>query len=117
MKIVVDESVSLAVALRLRAKGHDVIAIAERATAGMPDPQVFALARQENAVLITRDYGFTRSVRYPPAALPGILFIREGNLRSEDEVEIVERFLRDHEPAEFSGALVTLYRSSVRIRR
>lgn len=116
MTIVVDESVSLAVALRLRALGHSVLAIAEGATAGLADADVFTLARAQRAILITRDRGFTKPLRYAPADVGAILFIRPGNLPASDEVALVERFLTSVPLDRFAGRLVTLTREGARIR-
>jgi predicted nuclease of predicted toxin-antitoxin system len=114
--IVVDESVSLAVALRLRALGHVVLAIAEGATAGLGDAEVFALACAQRAILVTRDRGFTKPLRYAPAEVGAILFIRPGNLPASEEVGLVERFLTSIPIDRFAGRLVTLTREGARIR-
>ena len=115
MKLVVDESASLTVALRLRDLGHQVIAIAEAATSGLPDEAVFALAHKTKSILVTRDHGFTRSIRYPPSSVGAIVDIRPGNLKCDGEVRLVERFFDTHKPESFAASLVTLYRNGVKI--
>lgn len=116
MTLVIDESVSLAVALRLRALGHEVVAIAEEPTAGLSDSEVYALARARSAVLITRDRAFTKPLRYSPRELGAIVFIRPGNLRAADEVELVEHFLASVPLVRYAGRLVSLTREGARIR-
>jgi len=69
-----------------------------------------------SAILITRDSHFTNAVRYPAEKTGGIIYIRHGNLTSEEEIELVAKFLSRHSVEEFSGKLVTLYRDSVKIR-
>ena len=81
----------------------------------MLDDDVYALALREQAVLITRDYHFTNPIRFP-VGKNIIIYIRHGNLRSEEEIRMVESFLRAHDPEVFQGRLVMLYRDSVRIR-
>ena len=83
MKILVDESISFGVVAFLRNKGYQVIAIAEPATSGLKDPDVFQIVQKENAVLITRDNHFTNNFRFPSEQTTCIIFIRKGNLIAE----------------------------------
>lgn len=116
MKIVIDENVSYGVVERLRAIGYDVISISELPTRGMSDESVYSLVLQEQAILVTRDYHFTNPVRFPAEKTKAIIYIRYGNLKSEEEIKMVDKFLRSHDLETFQGKLVTLYRDSVRIR-
>ncbi len=116
MKIVLDESVSYGLGEVLRHEGHEIIAIAEASTAGNADEEVFRLACDINAVLITRDYHFTNHIRFPADKTSGIIYIRHGNLTAEEEIQLVTTFLSKHPPAEYNGLLATLYRNSVKIR-
>ena len=52
MTIVVDESVSYGIVSYLRSIGYKVIAIAEPSTSGFSDPDVFQIAKSEQAILI-----------------------------------------------------------------
>ena len=56
-------------------------------------------------------------MRFPPERLPGILYVRRGNLHTDEEVRLIERFLVTHLPEEFRGCLVTLYLDRTTIRR
>jgi len=116
MKIVLDESVSYGLGEALRHEGHEIIAIAEAATAGNTDEEVFRLVCEVKAVLITRDYHFTNHLRFPADMTSGIIYIRHGNLTSEEEIQLVAKFLSKHPSSEYSGRLATLYRDSVKIR-
>lgn len=116
MRIVLDESVSYGLAVALLRDGHQVVAIAESATSGNTDEEVFTLACNSNSILITRDYHFTNPLRYPAEKTGGIIYIRHGNLTSEEELLLVTRFLSHHSHAEFNSRLVTLHKDSVRIR-
>ncbi len=54
MKLLLDEQISGRVAERLRTRGHDVIAVAERAALrGSSDIEVFDLAQAEDRVVVT----------------------------------------------------------------
>lgn len=115
MRIVGDENVSYNVALRLQEKGYEVISIAKEKRSIL-DKDVFRLLLQKEAILITRDYHFTNPVLYPPDKTEGIIYIRIGNLSSDEELEIVENFFSTYSTEEIKGKLVTLYRKSVYIR-
>jgi predicted nuclease of predicted toxin-antitoxin system len=116
MKIVVDESVSYGVVIALREAGHNVIAIAEPSSSGITDEDIFKLAVESSAILISRDYHFTNAVRFPPDKTGGIIYIRCGNLTAAEEIAIVQKFLSVHPYEQYSGKLATLYKNSVRIR-
>ena len=116
MKIVVDENISYGVVDRLRLKGYAVISISEWPNRGVSDKEVYNLILSEQAVLITRDYHFTNPIRFPAEKTEGILYIRYGNLKSDEEVNIVENFLNAYNSQAVHGKLVTLYRDSITIR-
>jgi len=116
MKFVVDENVSYGLVERLRVGGYDAISISELAERGMSDEDIYALILKEQAILVTRDYHFTNPARFPAEKTKGIIYIRLGNLRSEEEIMMVENCLRSHDLKVFQGKLVTLYRDGMRIR-
>jgi predicted nuclease of predicted toxin-antitoxin system len=111
-----DENVSLEVRPILESIGYDVQAIALLKRRAMSDPDVFALAIKENALLVTRDRDFTNSIRFPPSQLRGILFLMDGNLSGADEAQLIKRFLTAHSPDTFRGKLVSLSPHTTRIR-
>ena len=56
MRLLLDEMISPKVAKQLRARGHDVVAVAERADlVQSADEQVLSQAAQEDRVLVTLD--------------------------------------------------------------
>jgi len=116
MKILVDENISHGLVERLRKEGHEVIAICELPDRGVSDEDIYAFILREQSVLITRDYHFTNPVRFPAEKTMGIIYVRHGNLRSEEEIAMVENFLHDHDLEVFQQKLVTLYRDSIRVR-
>ncbi|MGI8905175.1 MAG: DUF5615 family PIN-like protein [Candidatus Sumerlaeaceae bacterium] len=116
MKIVVDESVCARIPPALRELGHTVSSVAENALKGLSDTDVWELACTNNALLITRDYHFTNSVRYDPADCFGILFIKHGNITGDDEIALVCGFLANCNVAEIAGHLVSLSRHGARLR-
>jgi len=111
MKIVIDESVSYGIVSYLRNEGYSVIAIAEQHTSGFEDEEVFDIVIREQAAFFTRDHHFTNSLRFPP-----LIFIRKGNLTSDQENDLITNFLTKFDPQDYKGRLVTLYLGSAKIR-
>ena len=109
-------NISYGLVERLRMKGYEVISASELPERGMLDEDIYTLILREQAVLVTRDHHFTNPVRFPAEKTNGIIYIRHGNLKSEEEIMIVENYLRSHDLEIFQGKLVTLYRDSMRIR-
>jgi hypothetical protein len=62
-------------------------------------------------------YGLVEKLRrFPAEKTKGIIYIRHGNLKSEEEIMMVENCLRSHDLEILQGKLVTLYRDSVKFR-
>ncbi|MDI6791358.1 MAG: DUF5615 family PIN-like protein [bacterium] len=116
MKLVIDENVSYGLVTTLRSLGYEVIAIAELSDRGMKDTSIFDISGKGGAVIITRDYHFTNPFRFDPEKIGGIIYIRPGNLKSDEEIGIVVRFLQGYPFSRFKKKLVILYRDSVKIR-
>jgi len=116
MKIVVDENVSYGLVERLRMRGYDVISTSELPERGISDEDIYTLILREQAIFVTRDHHFTDPIRFPAEKTKGIIYIRHGNLKSEEEIMMVENCLRSHDLEIFQGKSVTLYRDSMRIR-
>lgn len=54
MKILLDEQISGRVAERLRARGHDVVAVtADVSLRGLSDPEIFSFAQGQKRALVT----------------------------------------------------------------
>jgi predicted nuclease of predicted toxin-antitoxin system len=105
VRLLADENVHHTVILRLRAAGHDVVAVAEYAP-GSEDPDVMAQAVRDRRILITydRDYGQLVFARALPAPL-AIVYVR---LRTSAE-DIGEAVLNLFErPDDLTGAFVAI---------
>lgn len=116
MNFLFDESVSLAACDRLKELGHDVVHAVRAGLSGAPDQTVLEYAVAEKRVLVSRDYHFTNPVRFPTRGTPGIVYLRRGNLTSEQEAELLARFVVEPDLSMVSGHLVTvsLHETSVR---
>ena len=116
MTFIVDENISLAVVNLLESMNVKVIYIADKEYAGISDTDVFKLAVKEKAWLITRDYHFTHSIRFPSDKPQGIIYIRQGNLSSEQEATLVKNFFKRFDLKSVQGHLVTLHKKQTRTR-
>lgn len=113
---ILDENVSLDVQPVLEARGFKVISIALLPDRGMTDISVFDMAKQHNALLVTRDRDFTNSIRFPSSQVEGILYLKDGNLKGSEEANLIREFLENHPTESFQGKLVFLSPHSFRIR-
>jgi predicted nuclease of predicted toxin-antitoxin system len=86
MKIIADENVSLGVVTFLRNEGFEVSGIMESSISGLDDFNIFELVRKEKGILITREHHFTNSLRFPSEKTAGIIYIRKGNLTTQEEI-------------------------------
>lgn len=114
MKFLLDESADLPLAFHLRQLGHDVKAIARDYPRSLEDPDVLAIARQEQRILITNDRDFGELVfrqRLPHCGV--ILF------RLEDERIPIKTAWLDHVLANHSDRLehfIVITHGGVRVR-
>lgn len=116
MKFLIDENVSFAVVEKLRALGHEAKSVASSGLVGATDRDVFRTAVERECVLLTRDYHFTNQLLFPASATMGVIYIRQGNLRSEEEADLIEQIIKQHPTEIIRGKLVTIYKKLVTIR-
>ncbi len=117
VNVVIDENVSFSVVEELRRKGHNVIAVCELAKVSLSDESVYEIMKKHNAILITRDHHFKNSLRFPTKGTDGIIYLREGNLTSDEETELVRRFFAKYEIEQIKERFVTLYKQGISIRK
>ena len=116
MQVVLDENVSLQIEIPLKALGYEVISIARFDQRGMTDDQVFKLAVEKQAVLITRDWDFTNFLRFDALKIKGLIYLMRGNLKGSEEAALVENFFRNHTEDFFQKKTIFLSPTQVRIR-
>ena len=114
MNIIIDENVCFKLADVLKNKGHQVFTIA--ANKGISDKDVWDIACNRDAILITRDYHFTNPLRYNPCECLGLIFLRHGNLKCAEEISLIETFFNLHDLEEYNGKLITISKYGVKIR-
>ena len=105
MNILVDEHIPLMTVRTLRLIGHDVRDIRGTPDEGMQDDTLWAMAQQEERLLMTTDKGFTQ---YRMARHHGVLIIR---LRRPNRQRIYARIMQamtQFSEQEWPGLLVVM---------
>ena len=82
----------------------------------MKGPEVFEIVKNEDAVLITRDNHFTNGFRFPPNETECIIFIRKGNLTSNEEANLIKWFFESYSISDFKGHLVSISKDHIKVR-
>jgi predicted nuclease of predicted toxin-antitoxin system len=85
-KFLVDEDMPRATARILRARGHEVLDVRDCGLRGKTDEEVYRYALQEQAIIITGDFGFGNLLRRPLGTHPGIVIAHFPNEVSADEM-------------------------------
>jgi Domain of unknown function (DUF5615) len=107
LKLLLDEHFSRRVAVEMRSRGHDVIAVSEcDDLRGLPDSDLFAHVRSMGYVVVTQDYAdfasLVREATLDEAEYPGVIFVPRRVWRSlqdlEQLVEALERLAGDPNP-------------------
>jgi hypothetical protein len=106
MKLLLDEMLAPAIAQELRARGHDVEAIAGHpGREAMPDPDVLAIARAEHRALVTNNLRDFRPLHHEAispggAGHYGMIFIPGTYRRTRNDtgkiITALEAILTDH---------------------
>ena len=114
MKILLDESVDAPVAEKLRRDGHQVICVWELAP-GLSDEEVLALARENEARLVTADKDFGELVFRMQKVQAGVILIRLAGLSPEKKADIVAGAIKTH-GEKTKGAYMVITPALIRIR-
>jgi len=117
MKLIADEDLEAPIITRLRADGHDVIAIVEW-NPGVDDLAVLALATTTHRLLLTADRDFGDYIFRDHVAAPaeGIVLHRLPNqMPSRLKADIISEAFRSH-GAQFAGAFSVIDERGARFR-
>lgn len=115
MNFVADESVDQPIIERLRADGHDVVAIAELKP-GIPDEEVLSISANSDAILITSDRDFGELVFRQRLNSSGVILLRFAGMSAETKSKIVSDTVHQHGES-FSDSFSVIGTNTVRIRR
>jgi predicted nuclease of predicted toxin-antitoxin system len=92
MRFIVDECTGPKVAGWLRGQGHEVFSVFEEAR-GAEDDEVITKAHAGGWILITNDKDFGEKVYRERRPHRGVIFMRLGDERAANKIEILRRLL------------------------
>lgn len=113
--VVTDENIHPRVVSYLRDLGFDVVDVKEQGWLGMADEEILSRAHQDGRVLITHDRDFGTLAIAAGKPLTGILYLRPADIRAENTIARLARFLASELPIK-SPFIVVLRGTRIRIR-
>jgi predicted nuclease of predicted toxin-antitoxin system len=109
MNLMIDENMPRSLAGELSALGFNVQDVRDIGLPGHPDEEVFQMASAADALIITRDRGFTYEKNWPPDFTAGVIFV---NLPDEAAASLINakvlRLLTQRLPESLLGAITFL---------
>ncbi len=114
MRFLFDQSTDRRLASFFRQRGHNVTVVAIDHPAGLPDPEVLAIALGERRILVTEDSDFGELVFRLHLPHAGILYLRLPPMELDAKVECLDRVLIDHADELSQFVVVTPRRTRVR---
>ena len=66
IRFLVDEDMSRSTAEALNKAGFDCLDVRDLGLRGSPDTLIYRKAQEESCIILTRDLGFSNSLRFPP---------------------------------------------------
>ena len=115
MRLLVDESVGVAVATFLQQAGHDVVAVAEV----MPqadDVSILARGTHEDRILVTNDKDFGALIFRSRMDHAGVVLLRLHDESSANRVRVLNAVLQQCRNA-LSGRFIVATETHIRVRR
>lgn len=107
MRFKLDENLPHDLTAALTARGHDVDTVLDENRSGQKDPVVITAAGADERMLITLDRGIGDIRQYPPGSHAGVLVLRAASQDPDSIIELVQRLLRSHDPADLAGYTAT----------
>jgi predicted nuclease of predicted toxin-antitoxin system len=115
MRFLLDQSSDTRLISFLRERRHDATRVAMDYPAGLPDPEVLALAVAEDRILITDDRDFGELVFRLRHRHAGVIFFRLNTTRLSVKINRLNDVLMQH--AEQLGEFIVVTQNTVRVRR
>jgi predicted nuclease of predicted toxin-antitoxin system len=115
MRFLADENVSRQIIEKLRADGHDVIAVAQSGQ-GASDKRVIQMANAEARVLITEDRDFGELIIRQRLGIAGVMLLELDRVTNTVEVDRVGEVVSTH-AYKLVGNPVVIEPARLRLRR
>jgi len=116
VKLLLDENLSPAHALRLRQAGHDAIAVLDAGLGGTADSVVRDFALKHERTLVTIDSDFSHILRFPPEGTPGVVWLRPWPPTETAIATLLDGAMRQLADVPIAGKLVVVEPGRIRIR-
>ncbi|MBX3299420.1 MAG: DUF5615 family PIN-like protein [Acidobacteria bacterium] len=117
MKLLLDQGTPRSAADVLREAGFDVVHTGESGLAEAADAEIIQKASIEDRVVVTLDADFHSLLALSQAENPSTIRIRVEGLRADDFSLLVQYVLSQCEADLKAGAMISVTRSQIRVRR
>jgi predicted nuclease of predicted toxin-antitoxin system len=117
MRFLVDNSLSWRLAERLRELGLDAVHVRQWGLADAEDPDIFARATDEGRVILTQDVDFGTLLAKSDEPRAMVITFRLQSGKVEEQLNRLNRLLKDHAGEIKAGTAVTVSETSIRIRQ
>lgn len=118
MKLLPDANLSPEVARLLSEAGHDAIHVRDVGLLSAPDPEILQASGREGRVLLTADADFGALLALGSLASPSVLLLRSADhMRPSEQAELIAANLPSISGDMEKGAIATLARDRLRVRR
>lgn len=106
MNLLIDENIPRSLAVELAALGFNVQDARDIGLLNHPDEDVYRVAYETDAIIITRDRGFTDERNWPPEFTSGVIFIYLPDEATTDLVKTkIRNLLTQRLPESLLGAI------------
>src|SRR5579872_5667728 len=116
MRILIDQNLPYRTAEYLRGKGHDAVHVGE-VDPRMSDRRILEWAVREGRVCVTRDADFHAILSLSGMTKPSVVRLRIEDLSATETATLIDRVCELHTEPLGAGAMITLTRERVRVRR
>ncbi len=117
MRFLADMGISPATVRFLQSCGHEAVHLNSLGLDRMPDPDILALAQQEERIVLTSDLGFGDLLAYSGAGLPSVIIFRLSNMRSESVNAHLQAALEQFADALAAGVIISISDRRMRVRQ
>lgn len=117
MKFIADMGVSQRVTDWLRSQGHEVVHLREEGLQRLPNGQIFDMAKDRNAIILTFDLDFGEIIALSGESTVSVILFRLNNTTSPFVIQRLQAVLASATEALNTQAIVVVEDSRHRIRR
>jgi predicted nuclease of predicted toxin-antitoxin system len=100
----------------LRSKGHDAIHVRDLGMAAAPDEEVFALAAQQDRIIVSADTDFGTLLAFSQTSKPSFILFRQTDKRPTSQLDSLLAHLSQLEADLMTGSVVVFDDKRIRIR-